>query len=220
MENSRVRFLEQMLYILGYQESLKALDFVMREMCSEKGFKRHNGTHYYYHLVDTTQDLINHGVRDQNIITACLLHDAIEDIEGVTYFTIKDKFNEEVANMVGLVSKVKGVDYKVGNHLELYLNEILHNVGASLIKTADRKHNFGTLRDATPEKKLRQAIETETRFIPFFKEARNMYPRYSAYFFSAKTTIEPHLFEIKEHYEEIARMKEEFDKTLKSLKES
>lgn len=209
MQESRVRFLEQQLVTLGFNDSLRAMDWMIEEMCSEKGFSRHNGTHYYYHLIDTTQDLLNHGIKNQDIITACLLHDAIEDIEGVTYTMIADKFNGNVADMVKFVTKVDGVDYKNGENLKDYLDLISFNVGASLIKTADRKHNFGTLRDATAEKKLRQALETEQYFIPFFKKCRNIYPRYASYFFSAKTSIEPHLWEIKEHYEEVSELREE-----------
>lgn len=209
MTESRVRFLEQTLAILGYDDSLNALQWMMEEMCVEKNFKRHNGTHYYYHLVDTTQDLLNHGIRDERIITACLLHDAIEDIDGVTYEMIKDKFGQDVAMMVLLVTKRKEIDYKNDINMWSYLDLISGNMGASLIKTADRKHNFSTLRDATPEKKLRQAIETEKFFVPFFKECRGRYPRYAGYFFSAKTTIEPHLWEIKEHYWEVEELKKQ-----------
>ena len=207
MNESRVRFLEGSLSTLGYNNALRAMDWMIEEMCSEKGFSRHNGTHYYYHLIDTTQDLFNHGIRNEDILTACLLHDAIEDIEGVTSMMIKDKFGESVAEMVRLVTKRKGINYKNHSNLVPYLDLISKNVGASLIKTADRKHNFGTLRDATPEKKLRQALETEQYFIPFFKECRNKYPRYASYFFSAKTSIEPHLWEIKEHCEEVEQLK-------------
>jgi GTP pyrophosphokinase len=208
MKESRVRHLQTTLSILGYYKSIKALDFVIAEMCSEKGYSRHNGTHYYYHLVDTAQDLLNHGVRDDDIISACILHDTIEDIEGVTHFMLTREYNGNVADMVLLVSKNPKIDYK-NNQEEMvkYLTLISENVGSALIKTADRKHNFGTLRDATPEKKMRQAKETEELFIPFFKECRNRYPVYAGYFFSAKTTIEPHLNEIKEHYEEVAKMK-------------
>jgi GTP pyrophosphokinase len=212
MQESRVRHLQTTLSILGYYKSLKALEFVMAEMCSEKGYSRHNGTHYYYHLVDTAQDLINHGVRDDDIISACLLHDTIEDIEGVTHFMLAREYDGRVADMVQLVTKNPTIDYK-NNRDEMvkYLTVISENVGSALIKTADRKHNFGTLRDATPEKKMRQAKETRELFIPFFKECRNRYPVYSSYFFSAKTTIEPHLNEIEEHYQEVAELQRMID---------
>lgn len=208
MGESRVRFLEQSLQILGYEDSLRALDWMVEEMSSEKGFSRHNGTHYYYHLVDTTQDLLNHGVRNQDIITACILHDAVEDIDGVTVKMIEDKFGHNVAIMVYLVTKKEFLDYKDEKNMELYLSGILVNVGSCLIKTVDRKHNFSTLQDATPEKKLRQALETEKHFIPFFKACRNKFPRYAGFFFSAKTTIEPHLWEIKEHYEQVNKLEQ------------
>lgn len=208
MKESRVRFLEQSLSILGYNKALRALDWVMQEMCAENGFTRHNGTHYYYHLVDTTQDLLNHGIKDEDILTACLLHDIVEDVDGVTLTMVNDKFGSNVALMVGLVTKKDGIDYKVYKNTKHYLNVMLVNVGACLIKTADCKHNFGTLLDATPAKKLRKALEVEALHIPFIKECRNRYPRYASYFFSAKTTIEPHLWEIKAHYAEVEKLTE------------
>ena len=207
MRENRVTHLEKVLAVKGFDDSLKALDWMKEEMCAEKGFSRHDGSHYYHHLVAVAQDLLDFGIKDQEIITASLLHDAIEDVEGISYLMIKDKFGERVANMVQLVTKDKNLNYKVSKNLVSYLNRIYEDAGACLIKTADRKHNFGTLREATPEKKLRQALETENHFIPFFKKCRNKFPRYAGYFFSAKTTIEPHLWEIKEHYEEVEKLK-------------
>lgn len=160
-------------------------------------------------MVDTTQDLLSHGIRDEDILTACLLHDAVEDVEGITYRMVSDKFNQRVANIVLLVTKKQGVNYKQISNMIPYLKAISEDVAAALIKTADRKHNFGTLRDASPEKKLRQALETEELFIPFFKACRQRYPRYAGYFFSAKTAIEPHLWEIKAHAETVRSLKEE-----------
>lgn len=220
MTQSQLRFLESNLATLGYTDSLRALDWMVEEMCVEKGFQRHNGEHYYYHLVHTTQDLLSHGVRSQSIITACLLHDAIEDIEGVTAKMIQDSYGLEVSSMVNLVTKKDYINYKEDeNAMNTYLSLILENAGASLIKTSDKKHNFGTLRDATPEKKLRHALEAEKLFIPFFKECRNKFPRYAGYFYSARTAIEPHLWEIKEHHEEVEMLKDEIDRLQKEIEE-
>ena len=213
MRASRVRYLEQYLKILGYNQALKALDLVVNVMSAKNGYKRHDGSNYYYHLVDATQDLLNHGVRDEITITACLLHDFVEDVEWATIGYIESEYGEEVAIVVELVTKKKHVDYKNPVNMNIYLGRIIQNWRASLIKTADRKHNFSTLRHATREKKLRQAKETETLFIPFFKECRKLYPRYADYFFSAKTAIEPHLWEIKERYAEV----EELEKKLQEF---
>ncbi|MBJ8109018.1 HD domain-containing protein [Bacillus cereus group sp. TH204-1LC] len=204
MSESRVRLFEQRMADAGQVMTLRALDMVKEEMCATKGFARHDGTDYYNHCVDVAQDLFNHGYRDENLLSAGLLHDIVEDVDGITLRMIEDKFNPRVAKLVDLVTKEKSVNYKEGELLKvLYLEPILRDPDASLLKTADRKHNFSTLRDAIPEKKIRQAIETEKFFFPFFKEAMKRYPRHSAYFLSAKTAIKPHLMEILEHYEEV-----------------
>ncbi|MGG1071262.1 HD domain-containing protein [Priestia megaterium] len=212
MSESRVRFFEQRISDMGYDKALQALDWMMEEMAAPK-YARHDGSHYYNHLVDVAQDLLNHGIRDEDLIVGALLHDAVEDVPGITLRMIDDKFNTRVAKMVGAVTKQPGVNYKQDDLIKvLYLDPMLENPDSCVLKAGDRKHNFSTLRSATPEKKLRQAIETEKFFFPFFKEAMKRYPRYSAYFLSAKTAIKPHLLEIKEHYEEVdalqARIKE------------
>lgn len=219
MKESRVKHLEFCLSTLGFNKALKAMDFVIKEMCAEKDFKRHDGSHYYYHLIDATQDLLNHGVRDEITLVACLKHDAVEDIEWYTIEDVVKDDGEEVAKVVDLVTKKPHIDYKNVENMIAYLKAISQDWRASLIKTADRKHNFSTLRDATREKKLRQAHETKELFIPFFKVCRKLYPRYASYFYSAKTTIEPHLWEIEERYAEVEKL-EGVAKELNSLKES
>lgn len=209
MTSSRVRFFEKTLSILGYSKALEALDWMKAEMCKEKGFKRHDGSDYYEHLVAVAQDLLNFGYRDEELIVSALLHDSVEDVEGITFKMIAERFGNVVAHVVRLLTKKKGVNYKKAINIRKYLAAIAEHPFAALIKTADRLHNFGTLRHATPEKKLRQALETKAAFIPFFKECRNAYPRYANYFFQAKTRIEPHLWEIEEHYAEIGALQEE-----------
>lgn len=203
MGETRVQFFERRIADFGYEKALRALDWMMKEMAAPT-YVRHDGTDYYNHLVDVAQDLLNHGIRDEDIIVGALLHDVVEDVPGITLRMIDGQYGARVAKMVDLVTKERGVNYKDGELLKvLYLEPILLNSDACLIKTADRKHNFSTLKDASPEKKIRQAEETEKFFFPFFKEAMKRYPRYSAYFLSAKTAIKPHLLEIKEHYEEV-----------------
>lgn len=198
--DSRVRQLESTLSVLQYQESLKALDWLMEEMSTAKGYSRHDGSDYFIHPVDCAQDLINFGVRDQDVITTALLHDMQEDVPGVTPRLVETHYGSRVAVAVDLLSKKPELDYKVDEVMRSYLGAISGNLLAVLGKTADRRNNFGSLRDASEEKQYKQAIETEVYFIPFFKEARNRYPRYAPYFFAAKSSIEPHLWQIKTSY--------------------
>ncbi|MDF2534043.1 MAG: pyrophosphokinae/guanosine-3,5-bis (diphosphate) 3-pyrophosphohydrolase [Bacillales bacterium] len=203
MSQSRVAFLELCLSQNGFHKALEALDLMIEEMCAEKGYSRHDGTHYYYHLVDVTQILFNYGIRDEATLIGALLHDYAEDVPGVTIKMIEQRFGPVVAEAVRLVTKLDGKNYKDAETMSNYMAEILKSWRATLIKTADRMHNFSTLRDATPAKKMKQVGETETFFFPFFKDARNKYPRYAQFFYAAKTAIKPHLDEIREHYIEM-----------------
>lgn len=190
---ARVVHLKNDLKRLGFKDALRALNWMVATMNTENGYSRSDGSNYYYHLVDSTQDLINHGVRDEVTITSCILHDAIEDIEDVTFSLILEQYGYEVARVVNMVTKIDGIDYKNEINLKQYLEIILTDVRACLVKTADRKHNFSTLDATSAKHEKRQAIQTREYFIPFFKKARKNYPEYSAYFHSAKTTIVPHL---------------------------
>ncbi len=152
----------------------------------KKGYKRYNGAHYYYHLVDVTQILINMRIKDnkdENLLIASILHDIVEDVPGYTIKKIAEMFNQRVADIVKKLTKEKGIDYTKPENLKKYLKEILEDEDAALIKTADRMNNFATLRYAPFKKKKRQADETAIHFIPFFKEARTIYHRHSAFFF-------------------------------------
>lgn len=226
VKGSRVQFFEHYLAILQYNMAYKALNLVKKEMCKEKGFVRHNGVDYYFHLIDVAQKLLNAGIREEDIITAALLHDLVEDVlddKGKPIYSIDDiktMFNENVAFMVDLVTKKSNIDYKTNKaELQRYLDEISTNYGASLIKCADRQNNFGSLLDASEEKRLRTALETEKYYLPFFKKCRKIYPWHAAFFFDAKTTIEPHLWAIKEHNKEVQELKKENEKLKAEIKE-
>jgi guanosine-3',5'-bis(diphosphate) 3'-pyrophosphohydrolase len=214
-KSSRVTHLEHQLSILGFTESLRALDLVLSEMNAENGFKRHDGFHYYYHLVDVAQILLNFGIKDQDIITAALLHDFVEDVKWATYEYVQDQFNARVADIVLLLTKKKGVDYKEDlDEMQRYLSGIAGRCESALIKTADRIHNFSSMLNSSKNHRMKQVKETRDFYIPFFKECRNRYVRYSNFFFFAKTTIEPILHEIDQS---IAKT-EELENEIKRLK--
>lgn len=214
---SRMTHLEQQLAILGYTNSLRAFDLVLTEMGADKGFKRHDGAHYYYHLVDVTQILLNFGIRDEDIITAALLHDFVEDVDWASREYVQDMFGERVAEIVDRLTKKSGVDYKTDlDEMRRYLERIGEMYECSLVKTADRIHNFSSMRNSSKTHRMRQVNETRDFYIPFFKDCRNKYVRYSNFFFFAKTTIEPILCEIEQGIERTDKLEAE-NKDLKKL---
>lgn len=203
--SSRTRHLKRSLTMLGYTDAYEALDLVIEEMCAEKGFSRHNGKHYYYHLVDVAQLLLNFGIRDEATITSAILHDYIEDVEGATPQTVASRFGSEVAEIVSLVTKDKSLDYKTNpENMKNYLGAIFENPKACLVKTADRVNNFQTLRDSTVTHRRKQLENTMDFFIPFFKECRNRYIEHESFYFQAKTTIEPLAFEIGRYLDDLS----------------
>lgn len=218
---SRLIQLQMDLMKLGYNDTLKALNFMVVTMNANNGYKRHDGSDYYMHLVDVVQDLLNHGITDAITLTAGVLHDYLEDVPEATYEGIKSEYGEEVADVVLGLTKNPDIDYKTDKvALAEYLNTILKSWRMILVKASDRKHNMSTLKDATPEKQYRQAVETETYFLPLFKEGRKRYPEYAHYLHTCKTTLYPHIIKIKEHHEYRvvmeAKVKEQ-EKTIKLI---
>lgn len=192
--------LEEKLTTLGFNETLRALDLMKKEMNAAKGFKRHDGSDYYFHLIDVTLILFNAGIRDQVVLTGSLNHDFAEDVEGITIETVKHLFGEEVARAIKPLTKEKNIDYKDIENLKDYYIPILQDIRSSLIKAADIMHNMSTLGDASREKKMRKIIEAKEVYIPFLRAARNKYPRYASFFWSAKFMLEPLIREMEERY--------------------
>jgi len=216
------QFLERRLVTLyGLKsQAIKALDLVREEMCVEKGFKRDNGTDYYNHCVDVANTLISFRIIDEDVICAALLHDIIEDVEGYRRVTIEKMFNSNVARLVMLVTKKEGVNYKQPEAIKEYLDTISTDMNAAAIKASDRMHNMMTLEERTFEARYRKAIETKTYYLPFFKQCRNMYPRYENLFYAARAEIEPLIFHIESFYTEIQKQQKEIEELKAKLKNS
>lgn len=219
IESDNTTFLERRLTTLFGVDSLsmKAYDIVCKEMCVEKGFKRDDGRHYYVHCVDVANTIISFGIKNENAICAALLHDIIEDVEGYTYLTICTLFNKDIADIVLLLTKTDGENYKEEGKLVEYLKGISDNIYASAIKTADRMNNMMTLEEKTFEARKRKAEETEKFYIPFFEYCRKRYPRYENLFYTAITQISPLVFHIKSFYNEIERLEKENEELKKKI---
>ena len=155
--------------------ALKALDLVCSLMCAENGFSRDDGQSYYNHCITVGLTALNHGIKDEDIIAACFLHDIIEDIPKYNKTVITKMFNPRVAHLVDLVTKRPGVDYHDASNLEEYLDGIESDVGAIIIKTADRMHNMMTLKEKDLASKYKKAVETEKFYMPRFKKWRKFF---------------------------------------------
>ena len=219
MKQNPAKFLERKLTTLFGTNSMaiNAMDLVKKEMTKKNGFERQDGSDYSIHCIEVTNTLISFCVKDENVITAALLHDIVEDVEGYTFKMIENIFNTEVSYLVKLVTKEKGTNVKDPEKLKKYLNNIKQNQNASIIKTADRMHNMMSLDGQKFEKRYQKALETEEFYLPFFKECRYLYPRYENLFYMARAQIEPLIFHIKSFYEELNKIEKEVQELRKKL---
>lgn len=221
MKQNPAKFLERKLTTLFGTNSMSihAMDLVQKEMTKGKGFQRQDGSDYSIHCIEVTNTLISFCVKNEDVISAALLHDIVEDVDGYTFKTIEKIFNKNVSDLVALVTKEKGTNVRNPEKLKKYLDDIKQNQDAAIIKTADRMHNMMSLDGQKFEKRYDKAIETEQFYLPFFRECRYLYPRYENLFYMARAQIEPLIFHIKSFYEELEKMERESQTLRKKIEE-
>ncbi|MBQ0065053.1 MAG: HD domain-containing protein [Firmicutes bacterium] len=159
-----------------------AFDFAVQK---HAGQTRKSGEPYILHPIAVTKILADLGF-ETNVLCAALLHDVVEDCD-VSCEDLKNRFNEEISDLVDAVSAIK----HDGDALKLSKNELdtmdmkkfvehaQSNKKAYYIKLADRLHNLRTLDPFKPEKRLAKIKETRRLLLPI---ASNL----EAYFFVLK----------------------------------
>lgn len=142
-----------------------------------KDVYRKSGMPYYTHPLNVTLILLREfSIHDTASIAACLLHDTIEDVEGVNESSIAADFNIEIAELVSAVTKIAhnnmldgASDDKLKNkaltYRKLFL-ALVKDIRIILIKLADRLHNMRTLHYLKSQKQKEIALETLNFYIP------------------------------------------------------
>ena len=135
-----------------------------------KGQFRKSGEPYVIHVIQVanTLALMHCGPKT---IAAGLLHDTVEDCQGVTTDTITELFGQEIATLVDAVTKIGAIKFKdeeeylASNHRKLFI-AMAKDIRVILIKLADRLHNMRTLQYMRPEKQKKIARETLSVYAP------------------------------------------------------
>ena len=100
--------------------------------------------------------------KDAAIVAAALLHDVVEDTD-YTIEDINDRFGEDVAFLVGAVTKPDKAQVANFKHI---LGSVKGDVRVLILKLSDRLHNMRTLDSMRPEKQWKIASETRFFFAP------------------------------------------------------
>lgn len=141
------------------------------------GKSREDGTPYLKHLTEVAKILAELGVDDNSII-AGLLHDSLEDVDGLTKAELSSHFGADVAEIVEGVTKIStmGPEVEAGRHMLMAdtirnvksLHKLLLAVAGDLrvllVKLADRLHNMRTIHGKSDESR-QKIIANETLLV-------------------------------------------------------
>jgi len=135
---------------------------------AHKTQKRASGDDYFLHVYEVARQLARWRL-DWESIVAGLLHDVIEDC-GVSPKELGETFGENVAFLVGGVTKLGGLRYRGEKDSIESLRKMMLAISKDLriifIKLADRLHNMKTLEHLPPKKQRRIALETIEIYAP------------------------------------------------------
>lgn len=147
--------------------SLKALDFALK---AHKGqTRKKSDIPYIYHPLNLACHVLAMNINDDAIISACLLHDVVEDC-GIELNELP--VNDETRKIVDLLTHKEANDREKG--LKAYYKDISSNPKAALIKLVDRCNNLTTMSWGLSREKIYEYIfETETYVLPLLNVIKN-----------------------------------------------
>ncbi len=135
---------------------------------AHKEQKRKTGEPYIIHPIAVARIVAEELELDANPVIAAFLHDVVEDTP-YTIDDIRERFGDDVAFLVGVVTKQKKEKYDKSMQVDNYrqiLESVQYDVRAILLKLADRLHNMRTLASMRPDKQMKIAGETDYFYAP------------------------------------------------------
>ena len=131
---------------------------------------------YIYHPLLLTCHALALGFRDDDLLSACLLHDVCEDC-GVKVEELP--VGEQCREAVRLLTKPDDFEKKDKDE-RAYYDGIAGNRIASIVKLLDRCHNISSMANCFTDKHMAEYIkETQTYATPLMESTRKRYPEYS-----------------------------------------
>lgn len=130
--------------------------------------RRKTGEPYIIHPIAVARIVAEELELGANPVIAAFLHDVVEDTP-YTIEDIRERFGDDVAFLVGVVTKQKKEKYEHSKQVDNYrqiLASVQYDVRAILIKLADRLHNMRTLDSMRPDKQMKIAGETDYFYAP------------------------------------------------------
>lgn len=163
----------------GWTMAVKSLAYAR---AAHSGQKRKGGQPYILHPLTVTAHAIALGLDDEKIVTACLLHDVVEDC-GVKPAELPVD-DQETRHAIELLTHEKT------QPLDEYYSNISGSPIASIVKLFDRCDNVSTMAGVFSDAKtLSYSQETRQFVMPLWRAAKDLYPEYSPALFVLKYHI-------------------------------
>jgi len=156
----------------GFSGAVRAMEFAAEHHI---GFRKDGSTPEFHHQISIASYIrtLPELMWPEETLATTFLHDVVEDYD-VDLHVIESQFGKPVRRAVSLLSKKIG-GYEIG--VKEYYEAMQGNAIASIVKGADRMHNFQTMSDVFTAKKQETYIEECENFIfPMLKIARKKFP--------------------------------------------
>lgn len=153
---------------LGSEDVRRIREAYLLAKEAHKEQRRKSGEPYIMHPLAVARIVAEELGLGPDPIIAAFLHDVVEDTD-YTIEDIKERFGEDVAFLVNVVTKKKRTHYEASKQIDNYkqmLDSLQYDIRALLIKLADRLHNMRTLSSMRPDKQMKIAGETDYFYAP------------------------------------------------------
>lgn len=168
VEKAKAEFMSVVCVRFSQEEAARIEDALLFSENAHRGQKRRSGEPYIVHPISVARILAAEFGLSSEPVIAGLLHDVVEDTP-YTLDDICDRYGEDVASLVGVVTKHTKARYKTSKQVDNFvqmLSSLNYDIRAIMVKLADRLHNMRTLKSMKFEKQLKIAAETDFFYAP------------------------------------------------------
>lgn len=191
-------------YVTGYcnakqlHQTITALAFAREKHAGQFRKPGHGNERipYIYHPLLLTCHALALGLEEDDLLSACLLHDVCEDC-GVKPEELP--VSEKCREAVRLLTKPKGFDSSADAEKKYY-DGIAGNRIATVVKLLDRCNNISSMATSFTDTHMAEYIqETWDYVLPLIETARDRYPQYTNAFFLVRYHMNSVLESLRHH---------------------
>ena len=151
---------------------------------------------YIYHPLLLTCHALALGLEEDDLLSACLLHDVCEDC-GVSPEELP--VSEETREAVSLLTKPENYE-KTEKDKKAYYSGISGNRIAAIVKLLDRCNNISSMATSFTDSKMAEYIKETREYIdPMMEKVKHDYPKYSNQFFLIRYHMNSVLEALRHH---------------------